>query len=252
MTAAISPWSSHSICLQASGLVCRVIAPIVYDLVCRTDFSAPGFCLLDAGRERGSVGLRRLLNDLKQELAAVHEARTGKTIVYVSAARFDQQTTTRPHLDGGPEESLLMLGYEPSAVRSELEISDYSRCAFDMGISPQEFLARHNPMFRSGYELLRPYTTRIPCFSQTNYQLVFINNSRAQYSADATTWQGTLHTATIVNPDERQRRVINSTMLASAPLAARDNISCEELTEFLQTTAVCRQGYDKQHLQDDE
>ena len=214
-------------------------------------FFRAGFCLLNAGSELGSQGLRRLMVRLKQEMAAIHEARTGRTLIYVSAARFDQQTTTRPHLDGGPAESFLMLGYEPSAVRSELEISDYARCAHDLGMTPQQFLARHNPMFRSGIELLRPYTTRIPCFSQPNYQIVCINNSSSPYSADRTTWQGTLHTATVVDPDEGQRRVINSTMIASVPLGTPESVSAAELDEFQRTTAVRRQGYDKRHLQDD-
>jgi hypothetical protein len=28
-----------------------------------------------------------------------------------------------------------------------------------MGLTPAEFLEQHNPMFRAGEELLRPYTT---------------------------------------------------------------------------------------------
>src|SRR5262245_4706761 len=116
MSATASLWLSDSICLQAHSDDRKATAQAIYRLVCRTDFSAPGFCLLNVGSEPGSIGLRRLMVDLKQELAALHEAQTGKSIVYVSAARFDQQTTTRPHLDGGPEESLLMLGYEPSGV----------------------------------------------------------------------------------------------------------------------------------------
>ncbi len=39
-----------------------------------------------------------------------------------------------------------MLGYEPSEVDSKLEISDYTRCAHDLGLSSDEFMAEHNPM----------------------------------------------------------------------------------------------------------
>ncbi|HZN34061.1 MAG TPA: hypothetical protein VFB80_09590 [Pirellulaceae bacterium] len=251
MNAAPTLWSSDTVCLHADGVGVPAIARAMYERTCRTDFSAPGFCLLNAGSERGSRGLRRLMVDLRQELATLHEARTGQTLNFVSVVRVDQQATTRPHLDGGPEQSLLMLGYEPSAVRSELEISDYSRCAFDLGLTPKEFLGRHNPMFRSGSELLRAYTTRIPCFSPADHQIAFINNSSTPYSADGATWQGVLHTATVPAPDENQRRVINSTMLASVPLGTRESVSTAELDEFLKTTAVRRQGYDKPHLQDD-
>ena len=117
---------------------------------CRHEFDQPGFCLLNAGRALDSMGFRRLMADLKQAMAEIHEARTGNTLVYLSAARFDQQTTTKPHLDGGPQECFLMLGYEPSAVDAKLEIADYSKCAFDLGLTPQEFLAKHNPMFQAG------------------------------------------------------------------------------------------------------
>jgi hypothetical protein len=188
---------------------------------------------------------------LQRAMSLVHQAIADKALVYVSAARFDQQTTTRLHRDGGPEESFLMLGYEPSAVASELQIADYARCAFDLGLSPKEFLVRHNPMFQAGHELLMPYTTRIPCFSRTNYQIAFINNSCAPYSEARAAWQGTLHTATIVNPDDAQRRVINSTMLASVPKGSPENLSPAELDEFVHTWAVRRQGYDKHHLKDD-
>ena len=190
--------------------------------------------------------------DLKREMAAIHESRTGSTLIYLSAARFDQQTTTKPHLDGGPDECFLMLGYEPSDVDAELEISDYSRCAFDLGISPKEFMAKHNPMFQTGYEMLRPYTTRIPCFSPTDYQIILINNSSAPFSRDHPRLQGTLHTATILTPDESKRRVVNSTMIASAPATTPDIVTESEQQEFITTSVVRRRGYDKPHLDDDK
>lgn len=39
--------------------------------------------------------------------------------------RFDQQVKTKPQRDGSPEESLLMLGYEPSLIETRPEMSDY-------------------------------------------------------------------------------------------------------------------------------
>ena len=189
--------------------------------------------------------------DLKRAMARIQESRTDSALIYLSAARFDQQETTRPHLDGGPDECFLMLGYEPSDVDSELEISDYAKCAFDLGLSPNEFMAKHNPMFQSGYELLRPYSTRIPCFSRNDFQIACVNNSSAPFSQDQPMWQGTLHTATILSPDESARRVINSTMIALAPKGTPDTISESKQKEFVTTSTVRRRGYDKQHLEDD-
>lgn len=142
-----------------------------------------------------------------------------------------------------------MLGYEPSDVESQLVIIDYARCANDLGLTPMEFMARHNPMFAAGYEMLRPYATRIPCFAPSNWQIVCINNSSAPLSIAGDRWQGVLHAATILAPDETKRRIINSTMIA--PVGAADAISAEELREFLDTNVVRRSGYDKPHLDDD-
>ena len=140
-------WPHESICMHPSSLDVQSIATDIYDRTCRTNFDAPGFCLVSVGNSIDSVAFRQLMVDLKRAMARVHESKTESTLIYLSAARFDQQETTRPHLDGGPDECFLMLGYEPSEVDAELEISDYAKCAFDLGLSPKEFMAKHNPMF---------------------------------------------------------------------------------------------------------
>ena len=251
MNADTLTWPRKSICMRPSSLDVLSIATDIYDRTCRTDFDAPGFCVVNVGNSMDSVAFRQLMVDLKRAIAGVHESKTDSTLIYLSAARFDQQETTRPHLDGGPDECFLMLGYEPSEVDAELEISDYAKCAFDLGLSPKEFMAKHNPMFQSGYELLRPYSTRIPCFSRNDYQIICVNNSSAPFSENLPMWQGTLHTATILTPDESKRRVINSTMITLAPAGTPDTITESQQKEFVTTSTVRRRGYDKQHLEDD-
>src|SRR6478736_2153469 len=193
MNADVLTWPRDSICMRPTLVDVPSIAAGIYDRTCRTNFESPGFCVVNAGHSTDSVAFRQLMVDLKRAMATIHESKTGSTLVYLSAARFDQQETTKPHLDGGPDECFLMLGYEPSVVDAELEISDYAKCAFDLGLSPKEFLVRHNPMFQAGHELLRPYATRIPCFSRTEYQIICINNSSAPFSHRNAKWQGTLH-----------------------------------------------------------
>ena len=251
MNASPPTWPRDSICIRPEKIDIRSLAETIYSLVCRTDFDAPGFCVLNAGPSISSFAVRQLMVDLKLAMSEIHEAATGKKLIYLSAARFDQQATTKPHLDGGPDECFLMLGYEPSDVEAELEISDYAKCAFELGISPKEFLERHNPMFQAGYEMLRPYATRIPCFSRSDFQIICINNSSAPYSSTYPAWQGTLHTAKILTPDESKRRIVNSTMIASASIDSADTITEAELQEFMTTPAVRRRGYDKLHLEDD-
>lgn len=244
-------WPADVTCMRVSPLGIRHVATEVYTRTCRTGFDQPGFVLLNVGDSINSIEFRQLMVDLKDSMASLHEDKANKTLSYLSAARFDQQETTRPHLDGGPNECFLMLGYEPSDVDSELEISDYTKCSFELNLDPMEFMAKHNPMFQEGYELLQPYTTRIPCFSSCDFQIVCINNSSAPYVPGEPAWQGTLHTARILNPDESKRRVINSTMIASMPLGTADVVTKSSLLEFTATSSVKRKGYDKSHLADD-
>jgi hypothetical protein len=245
-------WTADKICLRPSSLDIPTIAADIYDRTCRTDFDSPGFCVVNVGGSITSVAFRQLMVDIKREMATIHQTRSGETLIYLSAARFDQQESTKPHLDGGPDECFLMLGYEPSEIPSELEISDYSKCANDLGLSPKDFMTKHNPMFRAGQDLLKPYVTRIPCFTTNHFQIVCINNSSAPFSTAGTTWQGTLHTATITTPDESKRRVIDSTMIARAPTGSSDSVDETTLQYFIHTSEVKRRGYDKTHLEDDK
>ena len=251
MVAETNLWSSDVVCLYPREGEAKAIASEIYQRTCRVDFLSPGFCTVDLGETIESQTFRQLMVDVKNAMALLHREAYGNTLNYLSAARFDQQETTRPHLDGGPDECFLMLGYEPTDVDSEIEIADYSKCAFEMGITPQEFMEKHNPMFMSGYELLRPYSTRIPCFAKKAYQLICINNSSAPFNKTSPAWQGVLHTATIATPDESKRRVINSTMIASVPVGTPEIISAEEQSQFVSTTAVRRRGYDKLQLEED-
>jgi hypothetical protein len=188
---------------------------------------------------------------LKRELQAIHRERTGRDLLYMSCARFDQQVTTKFHRDGGPDESMLMLGYEPSEVSSSLALADYAKCAFRLGITPGEFLERHNPMFAAGMDLLAPYVTPLTSFEHRHSQILLINNSMAPYEEQTPRWQGVLHTAEIIDPCESKRRVINSTMLASEPLGTSEPVTHEQQAEFIRTTLVRRSGYDKPLLADD-
>lgn len=240
-----------SVCFRSQPADLETLAPRVYRQVCRVDHSVPGFCAINLGPALDSQVFRQFMVDLKKALAALHEKTSGQTLVYLSAARFDQQVTTRPHLDGGPEECFLMLGYEPSEVDSEMEITDYARCAFDLGLTPKEFLEKHNPMFHRGRELIEPYTQRVPCFDKADYRVVCINNASAPFDREQPRWQGTLHTAAIFTPDPAKRRVINSTMIASAPLGTTDSVSSAEQADFVRTAVVHRKGYDQLDLEDD-
>ena len=143
MTTDTLNWNRDSICLRPSTLDAHDIALGVYNLTCRTDFDAPGFCLVNVGGSIGSVAFRQLMVDFKREMTAIHMSTSSDSLIYLSVARFDQQESTKPHLDGGPDQCFLMLGYEPSEIPSELEITDYAKCAFDLKLTPKEFMTQH-------------------------------------------------------------------------------------------------------------
>lgn len=254
--AAPPPWPASEYLLaadaQEDGRSLARLATEAYERTCRVDFRGPGFCLIDLGERASSEALRHFMLALEREMQEVHVARSGRDLAYVSVARFDQQVSTRPHRDGGPDESFLMLGYEPSEVRSRLAMSDYSRGASDMGLTPAEFLERHNPMFGAGGAWLEPYTTPVEGFTNRHAQILLVNNSIASRSEVAPAWQGVLHTATVLNPSDALRRVVNSAMVASVPFGTPEAVTPEQLDEFATTRAVRRRGHDKPHLEDED
>lgn len=213
-------------------------AEAVYSRVFRTDFSQPGFALIGLGRNFSSESQRQLMIDLKNQLDRLERKHRGRELIYQSLGRFDQQVTTKPHRDGGPDESILMLGYEPSSIESHLEISDYSKCADDLGMSAAEFLDQFNPMFADGENRLVAYMTPIDEFDNTSFQIMLINNSMNRFGAGLL---GVLHTAKIINPNPDMKRIINSTMIASVPQGHRESNSVDEQNDFV-TSAVVRKA----------
>ncbi len=144
----------------------------VFAQVFRRDFTAPGVALLSLSRGVGSADLRRFMVDLKEALSDRYRALTGRRLGYSSMGRFNQQTTTRFHLDGSPDEAYLMLGYEPTVVASELYIADFTRAAHDWGITPKVLLAERNPMYGDHERRLTPYATRLEAFDPAASQVV--------------------------------------------------------------------------------
>jgi hypothetical protein len=222
------------------------IAEKVFDLVWRFDFTAPGFCLLDTGPGVGSQTLRSWMVDLKGRLSEVSVRRGRRPILFRSMGRFDQQETTKFHLDGAPNQSMLMLGYEPSKVRSRLYLADYSRAAFDLGITPQQFLQDFNPMYRKGEELLGRYVTELPQQEESHARILLINNCSLPFTEDRTNPLGVMHKAEIVNPTASERRIVNSTMLV---MEGEEN-SPEKLNEFVTTNKISQKVYGRGQQQE--
>ena len=212
----------------------------VFDAAWRSDFSAPGFCLLDLGPDVDSHDLRSLMLAVRERLGEVAARRGLPRFTLRSLGRFDQQETTRFHLDGAPERSLLVLGYEPSEVSSRLSLADYACCAFDLGIEPRRFLDEYNPMYRQGEELLAGYVTELPEPTAGHSRILLINNSCLPFDEARSSPLGVLHKAEILDPDGSKRRVVNSMMLAAG---GPDEVGADLLREFVATEEVSKKFY---------
>jgi len=237
--AQMETWNPNEYYLELSARPGRVVAEKVFDLVWRCDFTSPGFCLLDTAPGVNSHTLRSWMVELKERLSEVGVRRGRGAFVFRSMARFDQQENTKFHLDGAPDQSMLMLGYEPSRVRSRLFLADYTRAAFDLGITSQQFLQDYNPMYRQGEELLDRYVTELPQPGEGHSRILLINNSSLPFTEARTNSLGVMHKAIIVTPNEDERRIVNSTMLVTEG----DEISAEKQEEFVTTDKISQKNY---------
>lgn len=228
--------------MEETPLTVAQLASDTYPKVFRTNFGQPGFALVNLGPDCGSVQQRRMMVELKQRFGRLEQTHRQRRLVYQSLGRFDQQVTTRPHRDGGPDESILMLGYEPSAVRSRISMSDYSQCAHDMGLTPAEFLDHHNPMFADGEKRLETYTTAVTEFDNSCFQILIINNSQTPIGSGRLL--GVLHTAEIINPNPDQLRIVNSTMISAASPPSDEAVLPAEQQSFISTDVIRRAAYD--------
>jgi hypothetical protein len=183
--------------------------------VCRTDPGQPGYALLSPG-DLNPAELRRLLIDLGRALSRHYEARHGQPLRFLSISRFDQQATTRPHRDGGPDGSILLLGYEPSEVASRLFVIDSTRAAVSMGLTPRELLEQVNPTFGHA-EALAAHSVGLAAFDPSRPQVVLINNGCLSPGDGNLGMLGLLHHAAVERPLPGRSRFIASVQMGLAP-----------------------------------
>lgn len=234
-------YQAHDYCRTiASEPQLRSMAETVYDLVWRFDFSAPGFAVIETGVGCDSHTLRSWMVTLKERLSDIGVRRGHGPFGYRSMSRFDQQQTTKFHLDGAPDQSLLMLGYEPSQIRSRLFLADYIFAASQLGMTADRFLQDFNPMFSEGEEMLNGYATELPQPMAGCSRIVLINNSCQPWTEARVHSLGVMHKAIVDTPDPAERRVINSTMLA---LSEVDDFSLTQRQEYIETDQISPKLY---------
>lgn len=218
---------------EAQGI--HSIAGRVFLLVFRTTLDASGFALLRFDAPISSTDLRRFMVSLKRQLGQLYFQERGRHLVYRSMLRFDQQATTRFHLDGAPEESYLMLGYEPSEVKSEVAIADYTRAAWDRGRAPEQFLAEFANTPDRLEQALEGCITRVEEFDAACSQVLLVNNSRLPIHPRNQNSLGVMHQATIFKPLPGKQRIINSTLLVTASDPSEELVTAEEQEAYINT-----------------
>jgi hypothetical protein len=211
-------WNAGDYVLSAGEA--RSVAEELFRRVWRTTLDQPGFAVVRFATPVDSRGLRRAMFDL---VAALPVA-----FVPERLGRFDQQVSSKFHRDGAPPASLLLLGYEPTPVRSRVLIADASRAAHEAGVPLPEFVARFNPMYPTGEAKYLPFVTELELPNGEPY-LVAINNSLLPL--DGSNPLGVLHRAVIEGPDPAARRVINSVGLT--PATAAGGKAPHEVEHFL-------------------
>lgn len=179
----------------------------------RHDLTEPGFYWLDCGVIDS--------HDLRRKMIEISKLFDGLEIY--SMSRFDQQNTTKFHLDGGPIPNILVLGYEPSKVKSRLFLADHPCAANDLQIDPTALVSK--AMFGKDEEL-KPYITELPQPENGHSYILFINN---------TALLGVMHKAEVEkNPAEF--RMVNSIMLAALE-DGHSRYNEEDLEEYITTDA---------------
>lgn len=212
-------------------------AQAVFQQTFRTTFDQPGFSLLSFRMPIKSEELRACMAVLKQQLDGLLHARTGRHLIYQSMARFDQQNTTKFHLDGAPPGAFLMLGYEASEVSSALAMADFTLASWKLGITPSAFVRDHNPMYASGAKLLEGTITPLAAFDHRRDNILVINNSCLPFDPHGQNLLGVMHQATMV-PNASKCRIINSTMLHVSATLADEALTPAQQQDYVMTTHI--------------
>lgn len=206
--------------------------------VLRNDFTQPGVALLDGGTTGEPRAFREFLWKLVQGMDAQFQKQHNKKLWMVSAVHMNQKYSTQAHIDAGPAEGLLILGYEPTAVKSQICVTDYIQYAQSIGQPVPTFLREYPSKHQEHLKKMVPFTTELLAFQPDRYQVVIFNNSSLTLESCKRGMHGMLgvmHQASIDDQaDEKHERIINSIMLGVASLDALSLYGDDDLQKFIE------------------
>lgn len=208
-----------------------------YEKVFRNSIEQPGFHWVDFGKDIDSTIFRQKMVDLKDELTELCRIHLHQELIYQWLARFNHQHTSRFHRDSAAEHSILMLGYEPTQVDSQVYIADYSKLIEKENTSLIDFFGGNEdvniPFDESS---LASYSTELLPFPKNHYRLLVLNNSK---SFEDKTY-GVFHRGDIPEKIEGEDRVINSVMLNIGEIGTKENYKEKEIVDFVTTNKIDR------------
>ena len=184
------------------------------DVLRRSDRS-PGWALLDLGPNSTATELRKTQRDLAETLDAEERRLHARGLEPTALTFFDQGETTPFHVDGGPEESVLLLGYEPSLRSSVLRVVDLPLAAAPASVG--SFLRAHPNGLPADDERLLAMSTTIR-WDPAHFVLVALCNSILEVGEG---WRGLLHQAS-VSGDPDARRGVHTVHLGTTKGACND------------------------------
>ncbi|BBM82982.1 hypothetical protein [Candidatus Uabimicrobium amorphum] len=194
----------------------------IFALVFRCDFSTPGFCIIDLGKEIDAKQLKKAMMEIKKNFNDLYYHRFGKYLYYLSMDRTSRQFTTKFHLEATmDQESILMLGYEPSVIKSALHVGDYSKYIYDHQLDAQTSMKNLLQIFGQN-PCAENYITKLNIQHQ-HFQIIVLNNSFFPEKVDGRHMLGVMHKGVVPHPLKEETRIINAIALGIT------NESCEEI-----------------------
>lgn len=221
--------------MEVKNETIKQLAKKSFNTVFRTTTEAPGFVHLVFSEQFAPYHFRSILTELKKELSALTVSKFNKKLDYHWLIRFDQQVNTSFHVDNAADQSILMLGYEPSEIESELQIADYHAYA-ETYKTPEDYYSIFSPIFKEEADLLKPFTSKISTANKNKYSIVMMNNSSPKPNVDTL---GVFHKARILNKDLSKSRIVNSMVLN---VVAADKITEDQKKEnhFLNNNLISK------------
>lgn len=191
--------------------------------VLRRSLDARGWAYLELGADMDRRRMREAMRAVADGLSRTEQQLHARGLAPTALTQFDQGETTPFHVDGGPDESVLILGYEPTPRVSVLRVACLPTCAAARGDSPRAFLAAFPRGIPADHASVRAHAAEVTIHS-ARWPIVVLCNSVADPGEG---WLGVLHQAELA-AEPRGERVVNTVHLgacsiadASAPAASR-------------------------------